>query len=89
MVAVTSIIPSSERLEKLLDVGCHDIMVMIASSQNPALPVKSEVIDKFIFRDTGLYASYNLPHQVGHSVDGTEQPSKLQSPHISHYDTSA
>ena len=64
LVAVNELIPDDERLERLRAIGCRRIMLAIAGVDNPALPVKSQVIDKFLFRDTWFDVSYHLPHQL-------------------------
>jgi|GEM_PF-1500561 len=69
MVAVHSMIPRQERLEKLRAVGCHHIMIEITAANNPAMPVTSEAIDKFVFRDTWFDLSYHLPGQIAISFD--------------------
>lgn len=69
MVAVHSMIPRQERLEKLRAIGCHHIMIEITSANNPAMPVTSEAIDKFVFQDTWFDLSYHLPGQIAISFD--------------------
>lgn len=69
LVAVNEVIPDSERLEKLRSIGCHNIMLSIAGVENPALPVKSQVIDKFVFHETWFDVSYHLPHQLEFCFD--------------------
>jgi hypothetical protein len=69
MVIVSSLIPDAERLERLRAIGCKSIMVAIAGLDNPALPVKSQVIDKFVFRETWFDVSYHLPHQLDFDFD--------------------
>ncbi len=64
MVVVNTVIPDDERLERLRAIGCRNIMLAIAGVDNPALPVQSQVIDKFIFRDTWFDVSYHLPYQL-------------------------
>jgi len=64
LVAVNTLIPDDERLERLRIIGCRNIMLAIAGVDKPALPVKSQVIDKFTFRDTWFDVSYHLPHQL-------------------------
>ena len=64
LVAVNTLIPDDERLQRLRAIGCWSIMLAIAGVDNPALPVKSQVIDKFVFRDTWFDVSYHLPHQL-------------------------
>ena len=68
-VAVSAPIPDRERLERLRAIGCHNIMLAIAGVDNPALPVQSQVIDKFVFRDTWFDVSYHLPHQLRFCFD--------------------
>ena len=58
-----------ERLERMQAVGCRNIMLVIAGAENPALPVESQVIDKFVFRDMWFDVSYHLPHQLGFCFD--------------------
>jgi predicted nucleotidyltransferase len=69
MVTISSLIPDAERLERLRAVGCKNIMLAIAGLDNPALPVKSQVIDKFVFRETWFDVSYHLPHQLDFDFD--------------------
>jgi len=69
MVVVNTLIPDDERLERLRVIGCRNIMLVIAGVDNPALPVQSQVIDKFVFRDVWFDVSYHLPHQLGFSFD--------------------
>ncbi len=69
MVAIITIIPDDERLQRLRDIGCRNIMLAIAGVDNPALPVQSQVIDKFVFRDTWFDVSYHLPHQLEFCFD--------------------
>jgi hypothetical protein len=69
MVVVNTLIPDEERLEILRGIGCRNIMLVIAGMDNPALPVQSQVIDKFIFHNTWFDVSYHLPHQLGFSFD--------------------
>ena len=64
LVAVNTLIPDEERLQRLRAIGCRNIMLAIAGVDNPALPVKSQVIDKFVFHDTWFDVSYHLPHQL-------------------------
>jgi len=64
LVAVNSLIPDDERLQRLREIGCRNVMLAIAGVDNPALPVKSQVIDKFVFQDTWFDVSYHLPHQL-------------------------
>jgi predicted nucleotidyltransferase len=64
LVAVNTLIPADERLKRLRAAGCRNIMLAIAGADNPALPVQSQVIDKFVFRDTWFDVSYHLPHQL-------------------------
>ena len=69
MVAVTEPILDKERLQLLHDLGCHNIMLAIAGVNNPALPVQSQVIDKFVFQDVWFDVSYHLPHQLQFCFD--------------------
>ena len=69
MVAVSEIIADDERLQRLRAAGCRNIMLAIAGLDNPALPVQSQVIDKFIFRDTWFDVSYHLPDQLEFCFD--------------------
>ena len=69
MVAVHALIPNGERLERLRAIGCRNVMLAIAGMDNPALPVQSQVIDKFVFRDTWFDVSYHLPHQLQFCFD--------------------
>jgi hypothetical protein len=69
MVVINDLIPDGERLKRLRAIGCRNIMLAIAGLDNPALPVQSQVIDKFIFRDTWFDVSYHLPHQLGFDFD--------------------
>ncbi len=69
MVVVNTLISDEERLERLRAIGCRNIMLVIAGADNPALPVQSQVIDKFVFHDVWFDVSYHLPHQLGFSFD--------------------
>ncbi|MBN1956256.1 MAG: hypothetical protein JW900_14585 [Anaerolineae bacterium] len=69
MIAVNTMISDEERLASLHAVGCHNIMLTIAGINNPALPVKSEVIDKFVFQDVWFDVSYHLPDQLQFCFD--------------------
>jgi predicted nucleotidyltransferase len=69
MVAIITIIPDDERLQRLREIGCRNIMLSIAGVDNPALPVQSQVIDKFVFHDTWFDVSYHLPHQLEFCFD--------------------
>ncbi len=69
MVVIEDVIEKEERLERLLDIGGHNIRLAIAGVNNPALPVESQVIDKFIFHDTWVDVSYHLPHQLAFCFD--------------------
>ncbi len=69
MVVVDTLIPDAERLERLRAIGCRNIMLAIAGVDNPALPVQSQVIDKFVFLDVWFDVSYHLPHQLGFAFD--------------------
>jgi len=69
MVAIITMIPDDERLQRLRDIGCWNIMLAIAGVDNPALPVESQVIDKFVFHDTWFDVSYHLPHQLEFCFD--------------------
>jgi predicted nucleotidyltransferase len=69
MVAVSEIITDDERLRRLRAAGCRNIMLAIAGVDNPALPVQSQVIDKFVFRDMWFDVSYHLPGQLEFCFD--------------------
>jgi len=69
MVAVSEIIADDERLQRLRAAGCRNIMLAIAGLDNPALPVQSQVIDKFVFRDVWFDVSYHLPGQLEFCFD--------------------
>ena len=69
MIVVNTFIPDDERLERLRAIGCRNIMLAIAGADNPALPVKSQVIDKFVFHDTWFDVGYHLPHQIEFCFD--------------------
>jgi len=69
MVVIDDLIAREERLERLIDIGGHSIRMAIAGVDNPALPVESEVIDKFVFQDTWFDVSYHLPHQLSFCFD--------------------
>ncbi len=69
MVAVSTLIPDDERLKRLRAIGCRKIMLVIAGANNPALPVQSQIIDKFVFRDIWFDVSYHLPHQLEFCFD--------------------
>jgi predicted nucleotidyltransferase len=69
MVAVSSSIADDERLERLRAAGCRNIMLAIAGMDNPALPVQSEVIDKFVFQGVWFDVSYHLPDQLEFCFD--------------------
>ena len=69
MIVVNTLITNEERLARLRAVGCHHIMLSIAGMDNPALPVQSQVIDKFVFQDTWFDVSYHLPHQLEFCFD--------------------
>lgn len=69
MVAVHTMILRQERLDKLCAIGCHHIMMEITGAGNPALPVNSQVIDKFVFNDTWFDLSYHLPNQLQFCFD--------------------
>jgi predicted nucleotidyltransferase len=69
LVAVDTLILDDERLERLRAIGCRNIMLSIAGMANPALPVQSQVIDKFVFRDIWFDVSYHLPHQLEFCFD--------------------
>jgi predicted nucleotidyltransferase len=69
MVAVSEIIPDDDRLQRLRAAGCRNIMLAIAGLDNPALPVQSQVIDKFVFRDVWFDVSYHLPGQLEFCFD--------------------
>jgi predicted nucleotidyltransferase len=69
MITINTIITDEERLERLRAIGASNIMLAIAGVNNPALPVQSQVIDKFVFRDTWFDVSYHLPHQLEFCFD--------------------
>jgi predicted nucleotidyltransferase len=69
MVAISDLIADGERLQRLRAAGCHNIMLTIAGVDNPALPVQSQVIDKFVFRDVWFDVSYHLPNQLEFCFD--------------------
>ena len=69
MVAVSESIADDERLQRLRAAGCRSIMLAIAGVDNPALPVQSQVIDKFVFRDVWFDVSYHLPGQLEFCFD--------------------
>ncbi|MBN1977155.1 MAG: nucleotidyltransferase domain-containing protein [Anaerolineae bacterium] len=69
MVAVSEIVADDERLQRLRAAGCRNIMLAIAGLDNPALPVQSQVIDKFVFRDVWFDVSYHLPDQLEFCFD--------------------
>ena len=69
MVVIAQEIPDEERLALLRAIGCRNIMLAIAGVANPALPVNSQVIDKFVFHDTWFDVSYHLPHQLEFCFD--------------------
>jgi predicted nucleotidyltransferase len=69
MIVVDTIISDEERLERLRNAGCRHIMLAIAGLDNPALPVQSQVIDKFVYQDTWFDVSYHLPHQLEFCFD--------------------
>jgi predicted nucleotidyltransferase len=69
MVAINELIADDERLERLRAIGCRNIMLGIAGVDNPALPVQSQVIDKFVFRDVWFDLSYHLPDQLEFCFD--------------------
>jgi predicted nucleotidyltransferase len=69
LVAVDALIPDDERLQQLRAIGCRNIMLSIAGVDNPALPVQSQVIDKFVFHDVWFDVSYHLPHQLEYWFD--------------------
>jgi predicted nucleotidyltransferase len=69
MVAVSDPITDDERLRRLRAIGCRNIMLSIAGMDNPALPVQSQVIDKFVFRDVWFDVSYHLPDQLEFCFD--------------------
>lgn len=69
MVVTNAVIGDDERLQRLRAVGCRNIMLAIAGVDNPALPVESQVIDKFVFRDTWFDVSYHLPDQLEFCFD--------------------
>jgi hypothetical protein len=67
-------------------------MLCIAGVDNPALPVHSQVIDKFIFRDTWFDVSYHLPHQLEFYfdyltlIDKDDITPRLRVPDLTHDD---
>lgn len=69
LIAVNTPISDDERLERLRATGCRNIMLSIAGVDNPAFPVESQVIDKFVFRDIWFDVSCHLPHQLKFSFD--------------------
>ncbi|MBN1812084.1 MAG: hypothetical protein JXA14_09640 [Anaerolineae bacterium] len=69
MVAISDLIVDDERLQRLRTAGCRNIMLGIAGVDNPALPVQSQVIDKFVFRDVWFDVSYHLPGQLEFCFD--------------------
>jgi predicted nucleotidyltransferase len=69
MVAISEIITDDDRLQRLRAAGCRNIMLAIAGVDNPALPVQSQVIDKFVFKDTWFDVSYHLPGQLEFCFD--------------------
>ena len=69
MMAVNDLIGDGERLDKLRTIGCQSIMLAIAGQDNPALPVKSQVIDKFVFHGAWFDVSYHLPGQFAFDFD--------------------
>lgn len=69
MVAVSDLIADDERLQRLRTAGCRNIMLGIAGVDNPALPVQSQVIDKFVFRNVWFDVSYHLPGQLEFCFD--------------------
>lgn len=69
LVAVRTLIPDDERLKRLRAIGCRNIMLCIAGATNPALPVQSQVIDKFVFDDIWFDVSYHMPHQLEFCFD--------------------
>ncbi|MDY6875214.1 MAG: hypothetical protein SWK90_03290 [Chloroflexota bacterium] len=69
MMVVNTPIHDNERLRRLRAIGCRNIMLTIAGVDNPALPVQSQVIDKFVFRDIWFDVSYHLPHQLQFCFD--------------------
>jgi len=69
LMAISTPIPDEERLERLRAIGCRNIMLSIAGVDNPALPVQSQVIDKFVFRDIWFDVSCHLPHQLEFCFD--------------------
>jgi predicted nucleotidyltransferase len=69
MVVISEPIADDERLRRLRAIGCRNIMLSIAGMDNPALPVQSQVIDKFVFRDVWFDVSYHLPDQLEFCFD--------------------
>jgi len=69
MVAIDEFIADDERLRRLRSIGCRNIMLAIAGVENPALPVESQVIDKFVFQDVWFDVSYHLPDQLAFDFD--------------------
>ena len=64
MIVVETMIPEEERINKLRQLNCQNIMLSIAGVDNPALPVESQAIDKFVFQDNWFDVSYHLPDQL-------------------------
>jgi predicted nucleotidyltransferase len=69
MVAIGELVGDDERLQRLRAIGCRNIMMGIAGVDNPALPVQSQVIDKFVFQDVWFDLSYHLPGQLEFCFD--------------------
>ncbi len=69
MIVVSEFISNKERLERLRAAGCHNIMLEIAGVHNPAMPVESQVIDKFVYQDIWFDVSYHSPHQLQFCFD--------------------
>lgn len=69
MVAISEVIADDKRLQRLRAAGCQNIMLAIAGLDNPALPVQSQVIDKFVFQDVWFDVSYHLPGQLEFCFD--------------------
>jgi hypothetical protein len=93
MVAVDDLISDEERLTNLRAIGCTNIMIAIAGQNNPALPVKSQVIDKFVFDNTWFDVSYHLPNQFAFDfdcaplLDKDDVAPKVCGPEHTHTDT--
>ncbi|HEV59142.1 MAG TPA: nucleotidyltransferase domain-containing protein [Phycisphaerales bacterium] len=69
LMVVSEPISDEERLATLQRIGCRKIMLAIAGVDNPAFPVASQVIDKFVYRGVWFDVSCHLPHQMGFCFD--------------------